>query len=267
MVALPALLMYAGCSDTHEGEQGGADSSATTMQTTVLKIVPGQNGPDFPDAKLTVITPASEEVIPTDSVTVKVKLDGVELQAPTAGEVDKGIAYSMEGQHIHVIIDDKPYMAMYTPDGFSVGTLTPGIHTLRAFPSRSWHESIKSRTAFVAHSFYVKERTGESVFDPIAPMLTYSRPKGEYKGKDARRVLLDFYVSNCALGPDKFKVVATIDRTFTDTLTQWIPYFIEGLASGEHTVRLQLIGADGKPVAGPFNLAEQKITVDPAPEP
>ncbi len=268
ILALAMGATIAACGDKGSKDAGSDDSTANKPSVpTELRIVAGENSPAPADPKLIVITPASEEIVQTDSVIVKVKLDGFELQSPTAGEVEKGIAYSKEGQHIHVIIDDKPYMAMYTPEGFSVGALSEGVHTLRAFPSRSWHESIKAPHAFVAHTFYVKTKTGDIVHDPIAPLLTYSRPKGEYKGADAARILLDFYVSNCELGPDKFKVIATIDGALTDTLTQWVPYFIEGMPKGEHTIHLRLIGPDGKPVAGPFNDVERKITVDPTAEP
>lgn len=239
------------------------DDESDTTQTgpMELKIVKAESGPDYPDAKLTVMRPAKDEVVTGDSVMVQVNLTGVDLSAPTAGEQSKGIAYSKDGQHIHVIIDDQPYMAMYMPEGFSVGKLTDGVHTLRVFPSRSWHESIKTPGAFVAHSFYVKKKTGTPVLVEGGPLLTYSRPKGEYRGRDAKRVLLDFYVSNAQLGANAYKVVASVDGKLADTLTEWVPYYIEGLTDGEHTVRLQLIGPDGKPVPGPFNTAEGKITV------
>lgn len=226
-----------------------------------LKIVKGENGPDYPDAKFEIVTPAADEVIPGDSVMITTKVAGIELKAPTAGEGANGLAYSTDGQHIHVIIDGNPYMAKYDAT-FSIGKLEPGPHTLRAFPSRSWHESVKTPGAFVARTFYVGEKSGEPVLKADQPLLTYSRPKGEYVGKDARKIMLDFYIANCELGPDKFKVIASIDGKVMDTLTDWVPYYIEGLEVGEHTIGLKLIGPDGAAVAnGPFNDFQQKITV------
>lgn len=246
-----------GCDDTdpEAGFDDPVDSTAT------LRIVKGEKGPDFPDAKFEIITPGPDEVVTGDSIMVTTKLAGVELKAPTEGEGANGLAYSKDGQHIHVLIDNKPYMAMYD-ETFSIGKLEPGVHTLRAFPSRSWHESIKMPGVFVAHTFYVGEKKGESALDPTKPLLTYSRPKGEYVGKDGRKVMIDFYLANCELGPDKFKVIASIDGKVMDTLTEWVPYYIEGLKEGEHTIGLKLIGPDGAVVQnGPFNDVQEKITL------
>lgn len=241
-----------------ENDPDALDSAAAPKEITIVK---GEPGKDYPDAKLTVITPAADEVVTGDSVMVKVELSGFDLAAPTEGEQSKGIAYSADGQHIHVIIDDKPYMAMYTPEGFSVGKLSAGAHTLRAFPSRSWHESVKSPNAFVAHTFYVTKKAGDPVLKAGEPLLTYSRPKGEYKGRDARRVMIDFYLSNAKLGAGAFSVVVSIDGQVKDTITEWVPHFIEGLPDGEHTVKLELVGPDGKVVPGVFNSVEGRIKI------
>ena len=263
----PAVVCVAlfGCNGDTPGEGNGTDTAAVAdSMPHEVRIVKGEHGPAFPDVKLNVLAPAADAVITTDSVMVKVELTGVDLTAPTAGEQSKGIAYSKEGQHIHVIIDDKPYMAMYKQDSFSVGKLAEGVHTLRAFPSRSWHESIKTPGAFVSHNFYVAKKEGDPVLKPNEPLLTYSRPKGDYKGDDAKRILLDFYVANAELGPDKYRVIASIDGQVKDTLSEWIPYFIEGLSDGSHTVKLQLIGPDGQPIPGRYNSPEQTIHVNPA---
>jgi hypothetical protein len=265
LLLVPSLLVLfvAGCNNEEPGNGDGADTSVA-IKPGEVRITKGEHGSDVGDVKLTVITPAANEVVKTDSVTVKVDLQGWDLAAPSNGEQSKGIAYSKDGQHIHVIIDDKPYMAMYSPEGFSVGALSEGMHTLRAFPSRSWHESVKAPNAFVAHTFYVKKKTGDPVLNDSLPLLTYSRPKGDYKGEDTKKILLDFYIAHAELGPDKYKVVASIDGQVKDTLTEWVPYYIEGLTAGAHKIKLELIGPDGAVVQnGPFNSVEREINVMP----
>lgn len=256
--AVSVLALATSACQTGSDEPTPSDTAAAAGE---VRIVKGEHGPAYDGAKLAITSPAAEEVVTSDSVVVRASLDGMELASPTAGEQSKGIDFSKEGQHVHIIIDNEPYQAMYATDSFSVGALSEGAHTLRAFPSRSWHESVKAPDAFVAHTFYVKSKTGETLLQSGQPLLTYSRPKGEYKGANAERILLDFYVANAELGADKYKVVATIDGTHADTLTEWIPYFIEGLADGDHTVRLALIGPDGKTVPGAYNTTERTINV------
>ena len=244
--------------------QTGSDEPTPTDTAAAVghvRIVKGEHGPAYPDAKLVITSPAADEVVAGDSVFVTADLQGMELASPTAGEQSKGINFSKEGQHVHIIIDNEPYKAMYATEKFNVGALSEGAHTLRAFPSRSWHESVKVPAAFVAHTFYVGKKIADSTLVAGAPLLTYSRPKGEYKGEDANRILLDFYITNAELGADKFKVRATIDGTLSDTITEWVPHFIEGLADGEHTIKLELLNPSGNVVPGAFNSTERTITV------
>ena len=53
-----------------------------------------------------------------------------------------------------------------------------------------------------------------STFDPKKPLLTYSRPKGEYKGGDADAVMIDFWLSNAKLVGDggEYRVRYTVDN-------------------------------------------------------
>ena len=252
-------LITAGCGDDTDPE---ADFDEHAKEGPVaLAIVKGESGPDLEVMKFDVVTPAADEVVTGDSIDVRVILEGMVLKAPTPGEGANDLAYSKDGQHVHLIVDNEPYMAMYDTT-FRIGGLAPGPHTIRAFPSRSWHESVKKEGAFIARTFYVGQKSGEAPFKSDQPLLTYSRPKGEYVGTDGRKVMIDFYLANCTLGPDSYKVLASIDGKVMDTLTEWTPYFIEGLKPGEHTIRLQLIGPDGAPVVnGSFNDTERKITV------
>ena len=50
-------------------------------------------------------------------------------------------------------------------------------------------------------------------------------------------------------------------------LTAWVPYYIDHLPDGEHTITLELLGPNGQPAPGPFNRGEQRITVSRAPAP
>jgi hypothetical protein len=179
-----------------------------------------------------------------------------------------------KGQHIHVILDNEPYEADYnpaapfSPDKFK--NLAPGTHTLRAFPSREWHESIKQDDAadFDFITFNVGTGTPVAV-DKKLPLLTYSRPKGDYKFKDdPRGLMLDFYVTNAKLSDNGYKVRYTLDGKKTEVLTRWEPVWWkwEDVGVGEHTIVLELLDASNKPVAYKFrdwdyNHTERKFRI------
>jgi hypothetical protein len=166
-----------------------------------------------------------------------------------------------KGQHIHVIIDNEPYEANYNPaqpfNHAKLQNLAPGTHTLRAFPSREWHESIKEPdgSPFDFVVFHVGQPTVQGT-DASQPLLTYSRPKGDYKlNDDPRGLMLDFYLTNAPLGPGQFKVRYTLSKdgkpVKTEELTRWEPVWWSwtDMTPGEYKVLLELLDATGKPVA------------------
>lgn len=170
-------------------------------------------------------------------------------------------------QHVHVILDDHPYEADYSSSGstsFGSDRLTPGSHLLTVFLSRASHLSLKNPEASDHVVFHVREPGAEGGFDTTMPTLVYSRPKGEYARSDgsARNIMLDFYLLNATLGPDAYKVRATIDGGPAMMIEEWGPRIIlTDPAAGEHTVRLELLDAEGYPVPGPINDTTRTITI------
>lgn len=226
-----------------------------------VRIVEGErSGGEFPDLGLRILSPEEAEVLPAGEVTARFVLNGFRLKEHTPGVGGRGIAVTEDGQHLHVIVDDRPYEAIYDiSEPVSLGELEPGAHLLRAFPSRSWHESLKVEGAFAATWFSVEEEAGPPA-ELGAPLLTYSRPKGEYRGTDADSVMVDFYLSNVDLA-DGYAVRLTVNDTVVHRITDWAPHYIIGLPSGEHRVRLELLDPEGARVPGRFNVSEGDITV------
>lgn len=192
-----------------------------------------------------------EPVAGKDEARFDFSMAGFDLKAQTPDAPERGCANSPDGQHIHFILNNAPYLAKY--EASFTEKVKPGRNVLLAFLSRSYHESVKQPAAFVLKEFTMPGEGGVEGGDFSSdPTLFYSRPKGEYKKSDGDKVLLDFYVLNDGLSSSGYHVRATIDgQAFT--LTKWAPYFIEGLELGDHTVRLELIDARGLPVPGPFN--------------
>lgn len=267
--ALLALFVTAGLSSCGKKTDETATSDTTTTVTTAnldnVTITPAEHGPAYASAKIQIISPREGQVIEDadDSVRVVLNVTGMEIAKPTEGDATKGLNYSKEGQHIHVIIDDKPYMANYVNgQPFNVGVLAAGAHTIRVFPSRSWHESVKVPAAFASRAFYVGAKpAGDTLAAELKqPFITYSRPKGNYSAADSV-ILLDFYATNLKLDSAGHKVKVSINGREIATLAEWRPYHIKGLGNGEHTIALQLVDAQGNAVPGRFNNPSQKITI------
>lgn len=245
-----------------------ADTTATksiqnqgdTLATNNIKVYPLQDSPLFNDAILTLNTPAEKEILSTDKVHFAYDIKNYPLAKPTTeGSCAIECANSSQGQHIHLILNNQPYLAKYTPEFDE--TLSPGHYVALSFLSRSYHESIKHYEAFDLRQFTIGEVKGEEV-DLTQPMLFYSRPKGEYKGRETKKILLDFYVVNAILGVNDYSVRVTIDGNVF-LLKSWKGYLIEGLSMGEHTVTIELLDKTGNLVKGPYSQTKRKIKLLP----
>src|SRR6476646_8315514 len=230
--------------------QNSKSTSASDSTMTTLSIEPVTESDDFPTAKLT-LNPVKTEMVGKDSAKLMFNFEvaNYELTKQTMDMNPGECANSDKGQHIHFILDNKPYQALYKPEN----TITLPVnseHYLLCFLSRSYHLSVKSPDASFLVHFKVDEKGNfVKMDDPTAPMLFYSRPKGEYVGKDTQNVLLDFYVKNATLAADAYKVKVSVGDT-TFTVDKWQPYFIKGAPMGDLKLNIQLLDEKGNSVTG-----------------
>ena len=261
----------------------------------ILDMMTARGEQDQAKPGLKIVSPAKDAVINGSTVEVKLNLSG-----DLKGYMPHKDPATGKGNHIHVILDNQPYEAYYElGQPFELRNVVAGKHTLRVFPSRPWHESFKNDGAFQMVAFTVKgggdaskptttnsgqtvannnsspaqpaPREGKDVsastagdVDPSKPLLTYSRPKGEYKGEDADPIMIDFWLSGAKLKGDggDFRVRYIIDDDDAKYIDKWEPIWLSGWTSGKHTVRLELLDKDGKPFEnGGYNTTSREITV------
>lgn len=243
------------------------DNTEVVKDTTVadmplkqgeLTLTPLKDSPEFPDAKLELNGPENGAKISSNEVQFNYEVKNYHLKHQTAeGTCAKVCANSEQGQHIHLILNNQPYIALYETNPKQ--KLDDGHYVALSFLSRSYHESIKTSDAYDIRQFTVGKAEPKKV-DLTQPMLFYSRPKGEYVGDETNRVLLDFYLVNTDISSTGKKVRATIDG-HEFIIPTWQPYLIEGLSLGEHTIKLELIDEDGNLVDSPFNSITRTITL------
>jgi hypothetical protein len=245
-------------------EQSDENQTATAMEEQPEKeilISPVTGSPDYPDAILEMNSPDEFAKLEPGNIPFSYDVTNYELRAQTPDADTKNCANSTDGQHIHLILNNQPYTAHYEPTFEQ--EIQPGHYVALSFLSRSYHESIKTPDAFVLRQFTVGDAEAEEV-DLGGPNLFYSRPKGTYSGEDTKKILLDFYLINSDLSQDGYKVRATING-HEFILTEWVPYFVEGLPMGENEFIIELLDANGNLVESPFNRTERTITLEGGP--
>lgn len=221
-----------------------------------LKLTKVEGSPDFPQAGLKITAPADGAKLKVGANKFTYELSNFELGSQTNSDHTQHCANSAQGQHIHLILNNAPYTAHYTPEFEQ--ELKDGHYVALSFLSRSYHESIKNGTAHQLIQFTVGNAKAEKV-DLTQPLMFYSRPKGEYKGpKETEMLLLDFFLANVDLSADGYKVRATINGT-DFVLTKWEPLLIHGLPLGDVTIKLELLDKDNNLVANAFNPVERTV--------
>ena len=254
----------------------------------------GQQDEAMPTLK--IVEPAEGAMV--GSSTVKVKLD---ISGDLKGYMPGMNPETKMGNHIHVILDNQPYEAYYNIEKeFELRNVADGEHTLRVFPSRPWHESYKSDGGFQIVKFTVKNggadatkpastNTGQQMsnansnanaastpegkdmqpstsqgVDKTKPLLTYSRPKGEYKGADADAIMIDFWLANAKLVGDggEYRVRYSVNNGEPKFIDKWAPIWLTGWTAGKHSIKLELVDKSGNVVDnGGYNSTTREITI------
>jgi hypothetical protein len=259
-LGLSALLLLGttACQQNTGSENTENTDTVKTVAAVSLADVPAS--PEFPDASLSLGNVTATPQGDSAKVSFNFNVKNYELKAQTTDAPDKLCSNSKDGQHIHFILDNQPYSALYEPKKEMVLPKN-SEHFLVAFLSRSYHQSLKNKGAALLLHFKIDENGKyQKLETPTTPMITYSRPKGDYLGKDAENLLLDFYVWNATLGND-YKVKAQIkseglDTTFT--LTEWKSYFLKNMPMGKATIQLTLVDKDGNKI----NSTETEVSRD-----
>lgn len=247
------------CNNPSGSSSNEVDDSTETVTENEISVTPINHSKDFPGAELTIASIDTEKV-DDDSVKVTVKygISNFELTEQTEDDHAHHLANSHDGQHIHFILDNKPYDALYKPE-HSVVLPVNSEHYLLSFLSRSYHESIKTPEASKLVKFKITENGEiENLPTPTEASLFYSRPKGEYIGEDTKNLLLDFFLVNTNISTDGNKILAEVNgKEFT--LDSWQPYEITGAPMGELTVKLTLIDNEGNAITGDNVSIERKV--------
>ncbi|RIJ37754.1 hypothetical protein [Pontibacter oryzae] len=270
LLASAAMLCFSACdtarqtqeAETQQPNEGtvseGPEPVGAVMSKNGLRVFAFDNSQRYPESQLRLNTPAANSVVEPGPVQFSYTLSNYQLTRMTPHSNADHMANSQQGQHIHNIVDNEPYTAHYETE--FTKDIAEGEHVILSFLSRSYHESLKHKGAYDLRKITVGRPAQQLDIDLDAPHMFYSRPKGEYVGKDTEQVMLDFYLVNTNLSTTGNKVRATINGT-EFMLDRWMPYIMEGLPMGENTVKLELIGNNGNVLPGPYNSVTRTFTL------
>jgi hypothetical protein len=231
-----------------------------------------------PSASLAEGTPSPDPAPPLPTVRIALPTKGALIKAADTDiklEV-KNWPTAVGGSDVHLILDNRPYKAVYDfrkPVALSEllggAALDYGQHVLVAYPSRANGEGVKTPGALAVQEFFIATKD-QGGLDLARPMLVYGDPSGDYKGEKANHILVDFQVVNDTLSDGGDHVAITVaGRGLADKLTASVskpgtPYYLDRLPDGLYTVTLELVDKGGNLVPGPWNSTKRTISIDHA---
>jgi hypothetical protein len=216
---------------------------------------------DIYQPQVKILSPHDDEVLQDTKVSVRLQVQDLPTFQDEALEL---------GPHLHLILDNQPYGAVYDPKQPVVfDNLEPGTHTIRVFAASPWDESFKNEGAYAQTTFHLFAKTPENKPDLSKPLLTYSRPKDSY---GAEPILLDFYISNVPLHlvaqedeeddvPD-WRIRCTINGE-SFIFDRWEAIYLKGLKPGKNWIQMELLDDQGDPFPNAFNNTVRLINYQP----
>ncbi|MEA5510713.1 hypothetical protein VB715_13145 [Crocosphaera sp. UHCC 0190] len=256
------------CSDRLEGASPMTEPAPTPVKTGQLsEVAPpavmqelGQVLAQY-NPQVSIISPKPSQMFSETTVSVQLQVKDY----PLFKNAELGM-----GPHLHLFIDNEPYQAVYNVDEpIILKELTPGTHTIRVFASRPWHESFKNEGAYAQTTFHIFTETEDNAPKSALPLLTYSRPQGNY---GAEPIMLDFYLTNAPLhfvaqnNPDDdivdWRIKATINGE-SFLLDTWQPIYLKGFKTGKNWIQLEFLDEQGQEINNAFNNTVRLISYEP----
>jgi hypothetical protein len=280
-----ALATLVGCSSEQQPIENPENTATPTAEVSSAPEAPPTSSavveaPPLPAVELVAGTPAEPPA----------KAPTIAFKAPTANQVialDKAGDFEVKldlkgwevptgGNHVHVILDGRPYKRIDDPkapiklkDLDPSYAITEGQHVIAAFPSRPTHESVKpigKAVPLAITTFWVGKK-GEAKWKQTDPTLIFSRPKGANDGPPpADGILIDWYLSNAELG-DAYSVDLTVTGPGLESgkkvnVKAWTPWRIKNARDGAYKIAMTLLDKAGKPVPGPQNDVSREFSVN-----
>jgi len=238
---------------------GAALSGPPAKTQAPIRVRPLPPSPEPAGARISLKAP--RRPIPQEAVaSVRLKVRGFRLGAPTRGTPPAGFVNDPRGQFVALQVDQEPYVAHYdVSKPVSLGKLTLGTHAVRAVLMRSWGEALKGKSALARAEVAVGTRRFHVL--SRGPLLTLLQPGKQVIGE--RLAVLDFRLDRIRKSHGVNLRLRVDAQEFH--LTQVVPHAIEGLDAGSHEVTLATLNRFEAPLLNRFARAARLFELRPPP--
>jgi hypothetical protein len=270
----------------------------------VKALMAARGEQDSASPTLKIVEPKADSTIPSSTVKLKLDLSGdlkgymphMDPETKTGNHIHVILDnqpyeafYNLEhefelrnvsdGEHTIRVFASRPWHESYKNDGsfqmvkFTVknggadtnkpATTNGGQQMSNANSNANTNSNSNANAAPTPEGKDMQPSTAGAV-DAKKPLLTYSRPKGEYKGADTDPIMIDFWLSNAKLTGDggDLRIRYSVDGGEAKFIEKWAPVWLSGWTGGKHTIKVELVDKDGNLVDnGGYNSTTREITV------
>lgn len=218
------------------------DAAADTPKVNFFQI---EKSAPYPDAMLELYTPLGNQKFKAGKVPFEFNIKNFPFE----------LGASKEFKLFNIINGGDP-VGFYSP--IFQRDLTQGSYRVVAYLVDEEGMALKSFGNYVDRDFEV----GDSRPFPYSaePYLAVNYPRNSQVFEAGEEVIVDFLVLGGDMKLDGLKVMISVNNAeySIDTLN---PVRVANLPSGDYIVRVRLLRADGKELAGPFSSVSKSIIV------
>ena len=209
-----------------------------------LKLIEFDDFPPFNDVETKIATQNQTFKMGFNKIEFKNKF--FNLGEKTVEEKSHKARLNEGGQYLGVLSLKKPLKKII--QGYFETEIKKGDNLFFCYLSRSYDLSVKNKNA----SFLFKINADPSgcfseteLSDTVIALL---QPRGTYSSNQGEDILFDFFLKNISLSEGDYISLKIDEVEFR--LTKWVPFWIQGLKSGNHKVSVEFKTKDNKIITG-----------------
>ncbi|MAW65114.1 MAG: hypothetical protein CMD18_02855 [Flavobacteriales bacterium] len=209
-----------------------------------LKLIEFNDFPPFNDVETKIAT--QNQTFKMGSNKIEFKNKFFNLGEKTVEEKIHRARLNEGGQYLGVLSLNKPLKKVI--QGHFETEVEKGNNLFFCYLSRSYDLSVKNKNA----SFLFKINADPSgcfseteLSDTVIALL---QPRGIYSPNKDEDILFDFFLKNISLSDGDYISLKIDEVEFK--LTKWVPFWIQGLKSGNHKIAIEFKTKENKSIKG-----------------